>query len=283
MTMPKIYDVYLEAMKVGKESGVTSQDIRVLIAYEMGYPEPIDVLYHKDDEFTKKQQFEADFAKLLQGMPVEYVIHQASFLHTKIYVDERVLIPRMETEELIANLSERITDYYDPRNYLVCADIGTGSGAILCALKSLFPNWLLVGSDLSEQALEVAKKNLDDNLVRASLLYGRSLEPYIEAKMNLDVIVSNPPYILNKDEVQESVKKYEPAEALYLTPDNSVYEDIFRDYKKVKKGTLLMAFEIGYDLEDYLKKLMEKYLEDYEFEFIKDLNERTRFLFVFCR
>lgn len=281
--MPKIYDTYLSAMKVGREKGVSSQDIRILIAHEMGYPEPIDTLYHKDDEFTKIEQFEADFAKLLQGMPVEYVVNEATFLHTKLYVDPRVLIPRMETEELVANLSERIMDYYDPRNYLVVADVGTGSGAILCALRPLFPNWLLVGSDISEQALEVAKKNLDANGVKANLLYGRSLEPYIEAKMNLDVIISNPPYILNKDEVQDSVKNYEPAEALYLDKANSVYEDIFRDYKKVKKGTLLMVFEIGYDLEDYLKELMGRYLEDYEYEFIKDLNGLTRFLLVFCK
>ncbi|MBQ7243424.1 MAG: peptide chain release factor N(5)-glutamine methyltransferase [Bacilli bacterium] len=281
--MPKIYDVYLNAMNSGKESGVTSQDIRVLIAHEMGYLEPIDTLYHKDDEFTKIEQFEADFAKLLQGMPVEYVINEATFLHTKIYVDPRVLIPRMETEELVANLSEKILDYYDPRNYLVCADIGTGSGAILCALRSMFPNWLLVGSDMSSAALEVAKKNVQEHNVRANLLQGKSLTPYIEAKMNLDIIISNPPYILNKDEVQDSVKRYEPEEALYLTIENSVYEDIFRDYKKVKKGTLFMAFEIGYDLEGYLTDLMNKYLEDYEYEFMKDLNGLTRFLFVFCK
>ena len=280
--MPKISDVYLQAMKAGKEAGVTSQDIRVLIAHEMGFAAPIDTLYHKDEEFTKNEQFQADFAKLMQGMPVEYVINEATFLHTKIYVDRRVLIPRMETEELIATLSERIMDYYDPRNYLVCADIGTGSGAILCALHSLFPNWLLVGSDISSQALEVAKKNVIDHGVKANLLQGPSLEPYIAARMNLDIIVSNPPYIINRDEVQESVKRYEPAEALYLDKEHSVYEEIFRDYKKVKKGTLLMAFEIGYDLVDYLTGLMEKYLEDYEFEFIKDLNGLDRILLVFC-
>ena len=281
--MPKIYEAYLNAMNQGKEHGVSSQDIRVLIAHEMGYAEPIDTLFHKDDEFTKIQEFERDFAKLIQGMPVEYVINEATFLHTKLYVDQRVLIPRMETQELIANLSEKIMDYYDPRNYLVVADIGTGSGAILCALRSLFPNWLLVGSDVSKDALEVARKNIKDYNVNATLLEGKSLQPYIDAKMNLDIIISNPPYILNKEEVQDSVKDYEPESALYLTPENNVYEDIFKNYKKVKKGSLLMAFEIGYDLEDMLTKMMKEYLEDYEYEFIKDLNGLTRFLFVFCR
>lgn len=281
--MPKIYEAYLQAMEQGKPLGVTSQDIRVLIAHEMGYPEPIDTLFHKDDEFTKFEQFQGEFAKLLRGMPVEYITHEAAFLHTKIYVDERVLIPRMETQELLATLSERIMDYYDPRNYLVCADVGTGSGAILCALRTMFPNWLLLGNDISEGALEVAKKNVGDYNVRATLIQGKSLEPYIEAKINLDIIISNPPYILNKEEVQDSVKNYEPASALYLTEDNNVYEDIFRDYKKVKKGSMLMAFEIGYDLKDMLTKLMAKYLEDYDYEFVEDLNGLTRFLFVFCR
>ena len=281
--MPKIYEAYLNAMNQGKEHGVSSQDIRVLIAHKMGYAEPIDTLFHKDDEFTKIQEFERDFAKLIQGMPVEYVINEATFLHTKLYVDQRVLIPRMETQELIANLSEKVVDYYDPRNYLVVADIGTGSGAILCALRSLFPNWLLVGSDVSKDALEVARKNIKDYNVNATLLEGKSLQPYIDAKMNLDIIISNPPYILNKEEVQDSVKDYEPEGAHYLTPENNVYEDIFKNYKKVKKGSLLMAFEIGYDLEDMLTKMMKEYLEDYEYEFIKDLNGLTRFLFVFCR
>ena len=81
--------------------------------------------------------------------------------------------------------------------------------------------------------------------------------------MNLDIIVSNPPYILNKEEVQDSVKDFEPKEALYLEDNNNVYEDIFRDYKKVKRGSLLMCFEIGYDLKDYLIKLMAKYLEEF--------------------
>lgn len=281
--MPKIYDVYLDAMNKGKEKGVLSGDIRTLIAYDMGFSAPIDTLLHKDEEMREIEKFNAQFARLLNNEPVEYIINEATFLQHKLYVDPRVLIPRMETQELVANLSEKILDYYDPRNYLVVADIGTGSGAIALALKAMFPNWIILASDLSPDALEVAKKNFDTYGERVTVLEGRSLEPFIEAKTNLDIIVSNPPYILNKDEVQESVKAFEPESALYLDTNASVYEDIFRDYQKVKKGSLLMAFEIGYDLKDYLTQLMAKYLRDYEFEFVDDLNGLPRFLFVFCR
>ena len=281
--MPKIYDVYLDAMNKGKEKGVLSGDIRTLIAYDMGFSAPIDTLLHKDEEMREIEKFNAQFARLLNNEPVEYIINEATFLQHKLYVDPRVLIPRMETQELVANLSEKILDYYDPRNYLVVADIGTGSGAIALALKAMFPNWIILASVLSPDALEVAKKNFDTYGERVTVLEGRSLEPFIEAKTNLDIIVSNPPYILNKEEVQESVKAFEPESALYLDTNASVYEDIFRDYQKVKKGSLLMAFEIGYDLKDYLTQLMAKYLRDYEFEFVDDLNGLPRFLFVFCR
>ncbi len=280
--MPSIFEVYSNALEVGKEKDVYSNDIRALIAYDNGFSEPIDVLYNRDKEMQNLQEFSSQFARLLDGEPLEYIINQATFLHHKLYVDNNVLIPRGETEELIATLSEKITDYYDPRNYLVCADIGTGSGAIALCLKSLFPNWILLASDTSKAALEIAKKNFSTYNERVETLEGKSLEPYIEGKINLDIIISNPPYIRNREEVQDSVKRFEPESALYLKEDNNVYEDIFRNYKKVKKGTLLMAFEIGYDLEDYLKELMAKYLEDYEYEFGQDLNGLTRFLFVFC-
>ncbi len=277
-----VFEAYNQALAKGKDHGVLSADVRLLIAHEMGYPEPIDTLFHRDDEFTAISQFESDFPRLLKGEPVEYIIQECKFLDHKLYVDERVLIPRMETQELVATITEEIDDYYDPRNFLVVADIGTGSGCIAVALKSIFKNWLVSASDASAKALEVAKKNFASYAPSIHAYLGKGLEPYIEANMALDIIVSNPPYILNKEEVQDSVKDYEPASALYLDKEDSIYEAIFRDYKKVKKGSLLMCFEIGYDLKDYLVGLMERYLTDYEYEFKEDLNGLTRFLFVFC-
>ena len=281
--MPKVWEVYSKAIEEGKSHNVLSQDIRVLIAKVQGYAEPIDTLYNRDDEFRNLPLFQTYFERLKKEEPVEYIINEATFLERKLFVDRRVLIPRFETEQLVSQITERITKYYDPRNYLVVADIGTGSGCISLALRSFFRNWLITASDVSEDALEVAKQNFTTYGGGIRTLVGRSLEPYIANKMNLDIIVSNPPYILNKDEVQVSVKDYEPDTALYLDKANSVYEDIFRDYKKVKKGSLLMCFEIGYDLKEYLTELMTKYLENYEYEFVEDLDGRLRFLFVYLQ
>ena len=278
--MPKIFEVYNKALQEGKEAGVLSNDVRILIAQDNGFKEPIDTLFYRDSEMKNLDLFEKQFKRLLQGEPVEYIAETASFLQFKLHVDRRVLIPRMETQELVAKISEDISNWFDPRNFLVCADIGTGSGAIAIALKSLFPNWIVSASDTSKDALDVARGNAQKYNLPIHFYEGDSLEPYIKEKMNLDILVSNPPYILNEEEVQTSVKDYEPGSALWLDKENSVYEKIFRDAYKVKKGEMMMFFEIGYDLEDYLLSLMNKYLKDYDYSFEKDLNGLTRFLFV---
>lgn len=281
--MAKISEVYKKAVAEGKAAGVLSSDIRLLVAHDEGFASPIDTLYHQDDEMTQNELFNSQFADLKAGKPIEYIINEASFLHRKLYVDPRVLIPRMETEELVAGLTECIDQYYDPRNYLVCADIGTGSGAIAIALKTFFSHWVIIASDSSSDALEVAKKNITDSGLRIETYFGSSLQPFIERKTNLDIIVSNPPYISDPETAQKSVRDYEPSSALWLDKNHSVYEDVFRDCYQVKSGTLLMCFEIAPELQDYLIGLMKKYLKDYEYEFKKDLSGSTRFLFVFLK
>lgn len=281
--MPKIFEVYNKALQEGKNAGVLSNDVRILIAQDNGFKEPIDTLFYRDSEMKNLDLFQRQFERLLQGEPVEYIAETASFLQFKLRVDRRVLIPRMETQELVAKISETISDWFDPRNFLVCADIGTGSGAIAIALKSLFPNWIVSASDVSKDALDVAKENAKKYNLPIHFHEGDSLKPYIKENMKLDIIVSNPPYILKEEEVQKSVKDYEPAFALWLDKENSVYEKIFQDVHQVKKGEMALFFEIGYDLEDYLSALMGKYLKDYDYSFEKDLNGLTRFLFVHLR
>jgi release factor glutamine methyltransferase len=278
--MPSISEAIKKATAELKPYGILALDLRLLVMHDEGYKEQLDVLINKDKEMTHYALFEEQIERLKKDEPVEYIINQADFLGHHLYVDPSVLIPRSETEELVANLSEKIGDYYDPRNYLVCADIGTGSGAIAIALKEAFPNWLLCASDLSHAALEVAKKNFASNGTPVDVYEGDALEPFIASHLALDIIVSNPPYILSKEDAQSSVRNYEPATALWLDKQHSVYESIFRDYKAVKRGMLYMAFEISPDLVDYLTGLMKRYLSDYEFEFVADLNGLTRFLFI---
>ncbi len=280
--MPSISEALKEAYDWGKDKGVETVDLRLLVMKDEGFQEQIDVIINKDKQMKNYDLFKKQYHVLIdEDMPVEYIIGEANFLGQKLYVDKNVLIPRGETEEMIAKLSEKISNYYDPRMYLVCGDVGTGSGCIPLALKAYFPNWLLAASDISPKALGVAKRNFHDHGINVQTMLGDALAPYIENKVNLDIIISNPPYILNKEDAQESVRKYEPSSALWLDKNNSVYESILRDYKKVKKGDILMVFEISPDLEDYLKGLIDKYMDNPEYSFEKDLNGFTRFLFIY--
>lgn len=281
--MPTIGEVYNAALNEAKEHHLLSADIRLMIAHDEGLAEQIDVIMSRDKEMKHPLQFSQQLERLKKGEPVEYIINEARFLGQKLYVDNRVLIPRSETEELVANLTERIDDYYDPRNYLVCADIGTGSGAIAIALKKSFPHWVMMASDISKDALMVAKKNFLSTATQCKALEGDALTPYIEARSNLDIIVSNPPYILNKEDAQKSVSDYEPGSALWLNKTKSLYESVFRDCHKVKKGPMFMAFEISPDLVSWLTSLMEKYLFDYTYDFVDDLNGLKRFLFIYLK
>jgi len=278
--MPSISEAIKKATAELKPYGILALDLRLLVMRDEGFSEQMDVLMNKDKEMRNYPLFLEQIERLKKDEPVEYIINQADFLGHHLYVDSSVLIPRSETEELVANISEKISEHFDPRNYLVCADIGTGSGAIAIALKEAFPNWLLCASDISSSALSVAKRNFTSNGCRVDVYQGDGLKPYIDAHLFLDIIVSNPPYILSKEDAQASVRNYEPATALWLDKSNSLYESIFRDFQQIKRGTLYMAFEISPDLVDYLTELMKRYLRDYDYEFVADLNGLKRFLFI---
>ena len=281
--MPKIGDLYKQQYELCKQFGVLSADLRILIAHNEGFEQQIDVIYHKEDEMKHPSVFLSQCERLRKGEPVEYIINESQFLGKNLYVDKNVLIPRNETEEMISYLSQKVSSYFDPRNYLMVGDIGTGSGAIILGVKSLFPNWVCAASDIKEEALKVAKKNFDRYSIQVDTRLGDALDPWIKDNTKFDILISNPPYIMHKEDAQQSVIDYEPDSALWLTKENDVYEKIFRDVYKVKRGALLLVFEISPDLVNHLNQLMEKYLHDYEYEFIKDLSGFDRFLFVYLK
>ena len=163
---------------------------------------------------------------------------------------------------------------------LAVADIGTGSGCIAIAVKDSFPNFFVYASDVSSDALEVAKENLAGSGEEITPLLGDALEPFIKSGRKLDVIISNPPYITEGEYVQPSVTNFEPESALLFKEDDNVYQKILSRLDEVKKGPIVLFFEISPELVDYLNKLMVKYLKDYSYEFMEDSNGFVRFLVI---
>ena len=138
-------------------------------------------------------------------------------------------------------------------------------------------------SDISEEAIEVAKKNATRNDVIANFFVGDACDELVKAGAKVDLLVANPPYILNREEVDESVLQYEPHLALFADEELSVYKHIFEALPKIKNKKLLCVFEIGYDLKEKLTKLLEKTVKNAIFGFVKDINGKERILILEMR
>lgn len=158
-------------------------------------------------------------ARLLQHEPLQYVINEAWFYGLKFYVDENVLIPRPETEELVDWI---VKEHGRADNNLHILDIGTGSGCIPISLKKALPNTSVFAVDLSEQAIAVAQKNAAALQAAVEFVAIDFLDTNATNNLpHFDIIVSNPPYIPQKDALQmeANVLQYEPTMALFV-PDN---------------------------------------------------------------
>ena len=162
-----------------------------------------------------------------QREPLQYLIGEVDFFGQKLTVDERVLIPRPETEELVYQMQQYLTENFfkEPsgspdiaggeQKNLTVLDLGTGSGAIAIALAALFPNIKLTAVDCSAEALAVAEKNSIVNNVRERISFVQS-DWFSNIKGTFDVIVSNPPYVSEEEyrSLQPEVRCFEPKSAL---------------------------------------------------------------------
>ena len=213
--------------------------------------------------------------KIADGYPVQYLIGNVEFLNTIINVDERVLIPRFETETLVLKTINYAKEKFNKKINII--DLGTGSGCIAIALsKNLNSN--VTAIDISTDALELAQKNADLNSVVINI---KSQDMLDDLEDNYDIIISNPPYIPVDGYVDESVLKYEPHLALYAK-DNGLffYKGILKKHLKKLNKPGFMAFEIGDKEVEGLKEILKDYKElKYSFEY--DLTNRYRYLFIF--
>lgn len=187
-------------------------------------------------------------------IPVQYIIGLADFMGSKYAVNENVLIPRGETEQLVM----RVLDILRSNNTKKVLDIGTGSGCIPCAIAQ-GGDYYITSVDISPKALEVAKENVKRlELEKKIKLIESDLFSALDKNTKFDVIVSNPPYIPVGTELQKEVT-FEPSTALFAN-DNGLefYEKIIPQSREFLNDNGFIAFEIGYDQGDAVYKLLEQ-------------------------
>tara|TARA_R110002020_G_scaffold287791_2_gene503264 strand:+ start:4169 stop:5032 length:864 start_codon:yes stop_codon:yes gene_type:complete len=218
-------------------------------------------------------------SQLKQERPIQHILGKAHFCELEFRVDENVLIPRPETEELVYWIINEVQKG-DPREEVKILDIGTGSGCIAISLAKNLPNAKAYALDISKKALQIAGENAMDNGVDIVFLEADilSLEGF---KDKFDVIVSNPPYVreLEKLEMKNNVVEHEPGLALFVSDGDPLifYKKITRlALSHLKKGGVLF-FEINQYLGEEMKQLLEA--ENFsEIELRKDMFGNDRML-----
>jgi release factor glutamine methyltransferase len=220
--------------------------------------------------------FKEALLALKEGIPIQYIIGKAWFMGNEYTVNENVLIPRPETEELVDWIIEYATIIDKPLQIL---DIGTGSGCIPIALKLALPNCMIAGLDISEGALTVAKQNAIALNAEISWMQEDILNTtYLPNQF--DIMVSNPPYIPFKENVnmQVQVKNFEPSIALFVKDEDPLvfYRTIARLGKQYLSPNGQLFFEMHYDQGKALLSLFDEM--GYHAELRQDMFGKDRML-----
>lgn len=212
--------------------------------------------------------------RLKKGEPVQYIVGNVDFYGYRFNVNKSVLIPRFETEELVKYTLDMIK-YKDNIDIL---DIGTGSGCIAITLKKELENSNITAIDISNDALNVAKENAKLNNVNIKFIKS---DVYENIDTKYDLIISNPPYIKENEEIEPIVKENEPNIALYAGIDGlDIYRKILKDASIHLKDKYLIALEIGETQAEDIKDLALTYLKNCNITIKKDIYERNRFIFI---
>ena len=236
-----------------------------------------DFIFTLQQEVTEeeKQFVEEIYQKLAAHIPAQYIIGHADFFGMQLKVDERVLIPRPETEELVDLI---LTE--NPEKNLKVLDIGTGSGAIALALAKNRPDWSVTAADISQDALDLSLENANTQNLNLSFIKS---DCFSEISSKYDIIVSNPPYISRADEVEVglNVLHSEPHLALFADEDGlAIYRRIAEDSKDYLNDGGKIYLEIGYKQGQSVPDLFRKNFPEKRVRTLKDQFGQDRMVVI---
>lgn len=235
-------------------------DVEILLQKALGGVDRLYIHLNLSEELEIEQEeiFLRLIEERLKGRPIAYIVNNREFMGLDFYVKEGVLIPRPDTEILVEEIIELCKDKDD----LDILDIGTGSGAITVSLAKYIEKSRLTSLDISEIALEIAKKNAKSNGVIGKINFIKSdlFQQIVGTNLKFDIIVSNPPYIRKRDidELHTQVKDYEPYNALEGGIDGlDFYRNITEQSKNYLKPGGILAYEVGHDQVEEVVKIMQ--------------------------
>lgn len=277
---------YRDYIHEGKErlfkAGQGEQAAQLLMV-ELCRQKGINLYMDMDEEIN--EEIRVDYLEgiheMEKGKPLSYVLGYESFYGYDFTVNEDVLIPRPETEELVGLVLSLYDEHFSDREHVNVFDVATGSGAIGITLNLEEPNMDVIASDISKDAIQVALKNNEKLKAHVNFIVGDMLEPFIERNLKCDICVCNPPYIPSDEQMEHSVVDYEPHVALFGGEDGlKFYRDVFEKANQVLNEKAFLAFEMGYDQRESLTALAKEYFPDAKIQVHKDMSGKDRMLTI---
>ena len=270
-----------EYRKIFKEKELPPETVKAFL-FELCNDHKVNLYLDIDKEVNPDvyELFTKGMERIMNNEPMSYVLGYSYFYGYRFIVNDGVLIPRPETEELVGLILGKYDEYFNGKAIDLC-DVGTGSGAIAIALKKEEDRLNVYASDISEDALKVARLHAQNNDAKVEFFQGSMLEPFIERDIKVDILVSNPPYIKTVETIEASVYDYEPHVALFGGKDGlKFYREILENAHKVLKPKGFIFFEMGYDLKDSLSALAKEYYPESRIEVYKDINGKDRMMMI---
>ena len=282
--MMKVYEALKWASSFLRENDRDENAGEWLLMSQLGQSRA-QMLANMHEELSEEE--EATFIRNVKkhgidAVPIQHIIGSEEFYGRTFLVNEDVLIPRPETEELIYHALAKLNKLFEPDSKLDMADIGTGSGIIAVTMALECPGLNVTAVDLSEKALMQAAKNAERLQAKVEFLQGDLLQPLIASGKRVDVLLSNPPYIPESDHeiLSDVVKNHEPHLALFAGDDGlDCYRQITADLPRVLAETALVGFEVGAGQGEQVAELVRAVYPKAKVEVVFDINGKDRMVF----
>lgn len=279
----KIKEVLQESIEQLKKTQIQEPVLKakMLLAYGLG--EKKEYLISHDEQEVEQQvqkNMQSWIQELIQGKPIQYILHEQEFMGLPFYVDENVLIPRADTEILV----EEVIKFCEDKEKIEILDMCTGSGAIGISLAKYLKKAQITQADISKEALKVAKKNVIKNKVEENITFIQT-DLFTDVEGKFDVIASNPPYIRSEvvEQLEEQVKN-EPRIALDGGKDGlDYYRILIKQAPLFLKSNGYLVLEIGYDQKKEVETLLRQEGVYEEISCKQDLARRDRVMIAKVR
>ncbi|MCC3356251.1 peptide chain release factor N(5)-glutamine methyltransferase [Bacillus sp. REN16] len=230
-----------------------------------------------------KEKFVEAVGQAVSGIPVQHIIGYEEFYGRRFWVNEEVLIPRPETEELVQGLLTRVERLFGKDNVINVVDVGTGSGAISITLALENQQLDVMTVDIAKASIDVARENANQLGAKVRFFEGDLLGPLIESGIKVDVVVSNPPYIPEGDinSLSTVVKDHEPLRALVGGKDGlDFYRRFMNEIPDVLNEKGIVAFEVGIGQGEAVAEMLRLAFPGAKVEVVNDINGKDRMVFA---